>query len=449
MSGVRGWRSVLPGADTGATRVAHFGRCTTGGAVGVQPTVYLSSATRLGGRVLAGYAPQGTCCTTARLAGYILPSAAGSRELVWEGDFASSHSYAHVNREIVLALLKAGVSVCLVPRAERAEGGHAPALTWGRYGRIRELLRASAQAHASREDVHVRHVWPPDFGRPRACAKFVLIQPWEYGYLPSAWVGPVRANVDEVWAYSRFVRDTYVRSGVPAAKVAVVHPGVDPFVFSADVRPATIPSTKGYKFLFVGGAATSRKGVDVLLRAYVQAFRRSDDVSLVVKDYLYGPVGREIATVQADPDAPEVVYLYEDVSPWVMPGYYAAGDCLVLPYRAEGFGLPVLEAMACAKPVITTGYGATLDFCDASVAYLIPAREVPFPEARVGDFATCGTPVWAEPDETQLAALLRHVFTHREEGKEKGRRARERVVAGFTWEHAACQVIQRLGILHS
>ncbi|MEW6228824.1 MAG: glycosyltransferase family 4 protein [Bacillota bacterium] len=349
----------------------------------------------------------------------------------------------------MLALLKAGVSVRLVPRRDRAEGGRAPALTWGRYGRIRDLLQASVQAHASRENVCVRHVWPPDFGRPRACGKFVLIQPWEYGYLPSAWVGPVRANVDEVWAYSRFVRDTYVRSGVPAAKVAVVHPGVDPFVFSADAPPAAVSSTKGYKFLFVGGAATSRKGFDVLLRAYVRAFRNSDDVSLIVKDYFYGPVEREIAAVQADPDAPEVVYLYENARPWVMPGYYAACDCLVSPYRAEGFGLPVLEAMACARPVITTGYGAALDFCDDSVAYLIPAREVPFPEARVGDFATCGTPVWAEPDEEGLVALLRHVFIHREEGRGKGSRARERVAAGFTWEHTARQVIHRLGILRS
>lgn len=373
-----------------------------------------------------------------------LPSAPGSRELVWEGDFASSHSYAHINREIVLALLKARAKVRLVHGAAREEGGRAPALTWGRYGRIRDLLQAPVQARASGEGVHVRHVWPPDFGRPRACAKFVLIQPWEYGFLPSAWVGPVCANVDEVWAYSRFVRDTYLRSGVPAAKVAVVHPGVDPLVFSADSLPVAIPSAKGYKFLFVGGAATSRKGFDVLLRAYVRAFRRSDDVSLVVKDYFYGPVGREIAAVQTDPGAPEVVYLYEDASPWVMPGYYAACDCLVLPYRAEGFGLPVLEAMACAKPVITTGYGAALDFCDASVAYLIPAREVLFPEARVGDFATCGTPVWAEPDEEGLVALLRHVFAHREEAGEKGRRARERVAAGFTWEHTASQVLSRL-----
>lgn len=231
---------------------------------------------------------------------------------------------------------------------------------------------------------------------------------------------------------------------MPAHKVAVVHPGVDPSVFNPAAPPAAIPSGKGYRFLFVGGAATSRKGFDVLLRAYARAFRRRDDVCLVVKDYFYGPVDAHIAAAQSDPDAPEIVYMYADADPWAMPGYYTACNCLVLPYRAEGFGLPALEAMACGRPAIVTGMGAALDFCDQSVAYFVSAREVAFPDARVGEFVTCGMPVWAEPDEGHLAELLRHAFSHREEAAEKGRLGRERVLAGFTWDHAAREAVRRL-----
>ncbi len=373
----------------------------------------------------------------------------GMARLAWEGDFASSHSYAHVNREIVLALMRAGADVRPIPRGSdvRAVPGPGDAIAWNRYDRIRAALADTWRTRSEGGDIHVRHAWPPDFSRPPACAKFVLIQPWEYGYLPSAWVGPVCFNVDQVWAYSRSVRDTYVRSGVPAAKVDIVRPGVDPFLFSPDSMAASVPSAKGYKFLFVGGAATSRKGFDVLLRAYARAFRRADDVSLVVKDYFYGPVAQDIQAVRADPDAPEIVYLYADAPPWAMPGYYTACDCLVLPFRAEGFGLPVLEAMACGRPVVTTAYGAALDFCDASVGYLIPAREVRFPEARVGAHVTCGTPFWAEPDEAELAGILRYVFSHPDEAREKGRWARERALTGFTWEHTAQRVLHHLAAL--
>lgn len=382
-------------------------------------------------------------------------------QVTWEGDFASFHSFAHVNREMVLALLRNGVQVRIAPTpapgpVPRVGGGAEPrALSWSRYKPLQDAMRIPqdgdgrpvpwAPGAGRKASVRVRHVWPPNFTRPRGCDRFVLVLPWEYGYLPSAWVGPVIGNVDEVWAYSRHVRDCYVRSGVPPDKVAVVHPGVDPLLFNPQAPRAPVPSTRGYRFLFVGGAATSRKGLDVLLRAYVRAFRRSDDVCLVVKDYFYGPVRDEIAAVLADPGAPEVVYLYDDADPWMMPGYYTACDCLVLPYRAEGFGLPALEAMACARPVIVTGHGAALDFCGPGEGYLIPAEETVFPEMRVGDFPTCGPPAWAEPNEDALMGLLRHVFTHRDEAMGKGRAARAKVLAGFTWDHAAREVARRLG----
>lgn len=374
--------------------------------------------------------------------------------VVWEGDFESLHSFAHVNRELVLALLRRGMDVRISPVASRvqapapassAPGALPPVLSWDRYEPLRKAAGAPRPGGGHRRPVHVRHQWPPDFRRPSACSKFVLILPWEYGYLPSAWVGPVASEVDEVWAYSGYVRDCYVRSGLPAARVAVVPLGVDPSLFTPHASPVPIPSTRGYRFLFVGGAATSRKGFDVLLRAFVRAFRRSDDVCLVVKDHFYGPVTGEIAAVQADPAAPEVVYVYGDADPWTMPGYYTACDCLVLPYRAEGFCLPALEAMACQRPVIVTGHGAALDFCEPDSSYLIPAKEAVFPEMRVGDFPTCGPPGWAEPDEDALVSLLRHVFTHRDEAAAKAHVARARVLERFTWDAAAAEAIRRLG----
>lgn len=478
MNGARGWRKASAVGPSRAGPVARpGGRYVAGAASGVAARVETqpergATAARwatlgmVGGMMGRGVGTVGVGpgAPAGRTAG---PPEEERRDfpasLTWEGDFASLHSFAHVNREMVLALLRKGVDVRIapapapgpVPRPDGADGS--PALSWSRYRPLQDAMRVSEPGNCrwaqsarwapwagSKGTVYVRHVWPPDFRRPQGYERFVLILPWEYGYLPSAWIGPVTESADEVWAYSRPVRDCYVRSGIVPDKVAVVHPGVDPVLFHPQAPRAPVPATRGYRFLFVGGAATSRKGFDVLLRAYVRAFRRSDDVCLVVKDYFYGPVKGVIAAVQADPDAPEVVYVYGDADPWMMPGYYTACDCLVLPYRAEGFGLPALEAMACARPIIVTGHGAALDFCSSDVGYLIPAKEVVFPEMRVGDFPTCGPPVWAEPDEDALVRLLRHVFTHRDEAAEKGRAARAKVLGHFTWDHAAAEVVHRL-----
>ena len=54
----------------------------------------------------------------------------------------------------------------------------------------------------------------------------------------------------------------------------------------------------------------------------------------------------------ARPNAPEILHLNTDLPSDALPGLYTACDCLVHPYRGEGFGLPVLEAMACGTPVV-------------------------------------------------------------------------------------------------
>jgi len=55
---------------------------------------------------------------------------------------------------------------------------------------------------------------------------------------------------------------------------------------------------------------------------------------------------------------------------------HGAADCYVSPYRAEGFNLPVLEAMGCGTPIIVTGGGATDEFVRDSSAK-IPSAALP------------------------------------------------------------------------
>lgn len=357
---------------------------------------------------------------------------AGRPGVIWEGSFLTMHSYSHFNRELVSELKDIGLDIGLLSRGD--EGRLGLDLGYHRFSTIKDLLGR----HPSRADVHIRHIWPPDFARPHA-ERFILIQPWEYGWLPSAWVDQLRRNVDEVWAYSNFVRETYVRSGFPETKVFIVPCGVNPGVFNPNPVGGPLPlgTNKSFKFLFVGGAATARKGFDILLRAYVNEFSSKEDVCLVVKDYFYGNVEWQINEMRNRPGCPEILYLYSEVPYSIMPGIYRTCDCYVHPYRAEGFGLPILEAMASGLPAIVTGYGPSLDYCNHTNSYLVPAQVVTFPERSVGGFPTVDAPFWAEPDGAELARLMRHVFEHREEAREKGRMASSHVLSRYTWENSA------------
>src|SRR5205823_3025541 len=117
-----------------------------------------------------------------------------------------------------------------------------------------------------------------------------------------------------------FVQDCYVQSGVPAQRVHLVPLGVDVDRFRPAVQPLALRTTRGFKFLFVGGTI-HRKGIDVLLQAYTRAFTAADDVCLVVKDMGVGSFYRgqtaqqEIARLQALPGAPEIEYLPQNLDP--------------------------------------------------------------------------------------------------------------------------------------
>lgn len=146
---------------------------------------------------------------------------------------------------------------------------------------------------------------------------------------------------------------------VPAAKVRVVYPGVSP-----RFRPVTdddellrIRSSYCLQhpfFLFVG-AAEPRKNVARLLRAFA-VFRESgsgERYQLI----LVGPEGsasvelqelaRQLGLVS---DIKRLGYVPDED----MPGLYSAAAGLIFPSLGEGFGLPIVEAMACGTPVVTS-----------------------------------------------------------------------------------------------
>jgi glycosyltransferase involved in cell wall biosynthesis/tetratricopeptide (TPR) repeat protein len=377
--------------------------------------------------------------------------------IVWEGAQQAVHSFGIVNRALCSHLLARGHEVCVLASAspglaELAPDGSAPPdgyrIVEGDAVPLPHPLAASFyRPLAGPAEVHVRHQWPPQFTPPPE-GHWVLVQPWEYGSIPRAWLEPL-TQVDEVWAYTEYVRDCYLAAGVPAERVHVVPCGVDCERFSPQAPPLALPTRKRCKFLFVGGTL-HRKGIDLLLEAYARTFSAADDVCLVIKDmggrsFYRGQTAQEqIEQHQRRDGAAEIVYLDRTLSETELAGLYTACDCLVHPYRGEGFGLPIAEAMACGLPVIVTAAGAARDFCDQDNAYLIPAQRRFFTDKRVGELETVDFPWLAEPDAAALAAHLRNVFEHPEEARAKGRQGCERIRERFTWDRAAEAAEQRL-----
>lgn len=369
--------------------------------------------------------------------------ATGSPSVLWEGSQFVWHSLAHVNRQLCLGLLREkSFNLTLTPyERDQFHPKDHPA--------FHSLPPLVNRPLADPIAVHIRHHWPPNFTPPQSGC-WVMIQPWEFGGIPLSWIKPMTELVDEIWVYTSWLRDRYVENGVPRDKVVVISLGVDVTRFHPKGSRFPLETPKPFRFLYVGGIIP-RKGFDVLLRAYQRAFNARDEVCLVIKAqgggvYRGSELHEQLEALRQDPQAPSVEFLQQDLSEADLSALYRSCHAFVMPYRGEGFGLPIAEAMASGLPVIVTGRGAAMDFTHGDWAYRIPSHPVPL--SRVDELLPGPAGFWLEePDEVFLAECMVQIASHPDEAKAKGALARAYAEANLGWEGPIKRVAERIRIL--
>jgi glycosyltransferase involved in cell wall biosynthesis len=153
-------------------------------------------------------------------------------------------------------------------------------------------------------------------------------------------------------------------------------------------------------------------------------------------------IPRAVAQLGLNAAGGRVVFSINEVAPAHQLGaIYRSADCFVLPSRGEGWGLPILEAMACGLPVIATAWSAQTDFINSGVAYPLEIDGLVLAEAKCPYYEGFN---WAEPSYEHLRTLMRHVYENREEAKMKGAQASAEVLGKWTWRHSAEKIIRRL-----
>ena len=166
------------------------------------------------------------------------------------------------------------------------------------------------------------------------------------------------ARADHVLTDSEATRrDTIRLFGIDPDRVTVVGAGVD-----ARFRPLTaqeiapVRAKYGLTWPFVLSVSTlePRKNFDGLIRAFAQARRKAGFAHHLViagrKGWLYEPVFRAVVEEGVE----DVVHFLGFVPDEDLPALYNLADLFAFPSHYEGFGLPVLEALACGVAVLCT-----------------------------------------------------------------------------------------------
>jgi glycosyltransferase involved in cell wall biosynthesis len=220
---------------------------------------------------------------------------------------------------------------------------------------------------------------------------------WEMPDPPEDWAG-CDEILDEIWTPSRFSRDSLAQ--LLTKPVEVVPHYLLP-------RAARTRNKKG-PFTVLAMADTrssfSRKNPAGALQAFTEAFGDSPAAKLILK--LSGrdsEINAFEAALGSALSLRNVEVLRNYVDERGISALYDRADVLLSLHRAEGFGLPMLEALARGIPVVGTGWSGNLDFLDTSNSVLIPYRLVPVKD-QSGIYRNS---TWAEPDLAAAAAGLR------------------------------------------
>jgi len=307
-------------------------------------------------------------------------------------------------------------------------------------------------------DCFIHHDYSQDFKKVLLPAegKFIAVRTWDFGKFPVAWIKKINEECDQLWVHTKWVRVQAIKSGIPKARVKIVPHGIDEKIFRPEGRVYQLPTEKKFKFIFVGGAV-ERKGVDILLKAYNQAFSPLDDVCLVIKgnakDFLYEglTLKNKILKMAKDKNSPEIIYIDRYFSCEKLASLYRACDAGVFPYRAEGFAMPILEAMACGAPCIVPNFGACLDFCSATNSFLMPVKRINLPVGR--SFKVNREGFEEEIEEIDMCEVLADTLADymrkayhlsKEKLREKSRQAAKRAHTRFKWSDSLAYINRHL-----
>jgi glycosyltransferase involved in cell wall biosynthesis len=205
------------------------------------------------------------------------------------------------------------------------------------------------------------------------------------------------------------------------------------------------------RFLTVG-KYEQRKGIDLTIEAFAKVYANQSHAELVIKSNYFTNHRQKYDALRAKISGLDnVTLLWGEMTESQLADLYRASDTFVLPTRAEGWGLPLIEAVAAGMPIITTMHSGHTEFLqhvtdsvltvDHAMTRIDCAEYCSYYPDSESDWG-----VWASPDVDSIAACMQqalreeHTFYHRAQRNSKIIRER------FSWSQSAEQALACMGI---
>jgi glycosyltransferase involved in cell wall biosynthesis len=270
---------------------------------------------------------------------------------------------------------------------------------------------------------------------------------WEQEEFPEDWV-PALDLVHEIWTASTFCLDVISRK--TARSVIRIPHSIEPVVPAAlDRRSLGLPET-GFIFLAIADffSTPERKNHFGALQAYAMAKERIPQETYFVLKTANSAMRPEVMQdiEQLQISCPSIIVRDGYIGRSEVNALINACDCFVSLHRAEGFGLPIAEAMYMRKPVIATGWSGNMDFMNPNNSFPVRFELQPL-DHEVGPYRKGFR--WAEPDLHHAAELMELVTRDPERARKMGETAGRDLKQGFSLIAVGRLIRERLEKIHS
>jgi len=236
-------------------------------------------------------------------------------------------------------------------------------------------------------------------------------------------------NKDEAWELEKDIIEK---------KLRIIPHGQNPDIFYKKETPKEV-----FTYLLSKGWRNNedRGGTMYAVQAYLEEFTSKDVTSLIIKiNPAYGiPNVQELINEIKPKDKTDFAPLQINIDniPYnKLVELYNMADVFLMPTRAESFGIPGIESMACGVPIITTNFGGQVDYANEENSWIIGGElteivhEIQYENVK-----------WLSPSIPELRKAMREAYENRELVKEKGIKSLE-TAKQFTWDNTAKKLME-------
>lgn len=188
-------------------------------------------------------------------------------------------------------------------------------------------------------------------------------------------------RADTIITISQFSKSEIMKYlNVPEEKIKIISLGVDTKYYNNNYTGDNIKKIQkkynvDYEYFLYLGTIEPRKNIERLIRAYAVLYNQKNDIPKLVLVGKKGWMYKEIFRVVDELDLQNMVIFLGYIDICDVPLLLGGAITFVFPSLYEGFGLPVLEAMACGTPVITSNV-ASLPEVVGNAALLVDPMDI-------------------------------------------------------------------------